>query len=135
MSELDLVSQIQAGRSNIALILSLILTALSVMVVATHYFLGKEGLLVRIAVFTVFTGGYVALLSLYQWEIIHVRGALVELGLVAERDGLSSVGSALLAWSGGPGHIQSWLPPAMYFAGWFLVGIYLFYFDHQRRPR
>lgn len=132
MSELDLVSQIQSARSNIALILSLVMTALSVMVVATHYFLGKEGLLVRIAVFAVFTGGYVALLSLYHWEIIHVRGALIELGLLAESGSLSSVGEGLLAWSGGPWQIQSWLPPVMYFAGWFLVGIYLFYFGQRK---
>ena len=134
MTELDFVSQIQDARANIALVLSLVFTMLSVMVVATHYFLGKEGLLVRIGVFVVFTGGYIALLSLYLWEITHLRAALVELNKFSAEGELSAVGIALLNWSGGPGSIQAWLPQVMYFLGWFLVGVYLFYFNHKR-PR
>ncbi|MEM7004410.1 MAG: hypothetical protein AAF498_00900 [Pseudomonadota bacterium] len=132
MTELDLISQIQAARANIALVLSLVFTMLSVMVVATHYFLGKEGLMVRMSVFVIFTGGYVALLSLYSWEITHLRAALVELGLLSNDKNLSAVGAALLDWSGDPGSIQAWLPQVMYFLGWLLVCAYLFYFDHQR---
>ncbi|MEM9375957.1 MAG: hypothetical protein AAGA72_07020 [Pseudomonadota bacterium] len=132
MTELDFVSQIQDARANIALVLSLVFTMLSVMIVATHYFLGKEGFLVRIGVFVVFTGGYVALLSLYQWEITHLRAALVELNNLSNDGDLSEVGSALLNWSGGPGSIQAWLPQIMYFLGWFLVGVYLFYFNHKK---
>ena len=134
MTELDLISQIQDARANIALVLSLVFTMLSVMVVATHYFLGKEGLLVRIGVFVVFTGGYVALLSLYLWEITHLRAALVELNKLSVADDLSGVGFALLNWSGGPGSIQAWLPQVMYFLGWFLVGVYLFYFNDRSSP-
>ncbi|MEO1305924.1 MAG: hypothetical protein AAFV37_13200 [Pseudomonadota bacterium] len=133
MTEVDFVSQIQTARANIALVLSLVFTMLSVMVVATHYFLGKEGLVVRMGVFVIFTGGYVALLSLYLWEITHLRAALIELERLSDQTVLSEVSSALLNWSGGPGSIQAWLPQVMYFLGWFLVGTYLFYFNHQRR--
>ena len=102
MTELDYVSQIQTIRANIALVLSLVFTMLSVMVVATHYFLGREGLIVRIGVFLVFTGGYVALLSLYLWEVTHLRAALIELGALADHGDLSAVVTALLSWSSWP---------------------------------
>ena len=115
MTEVDFVSQIQTARANIALVLSLVFTMLSVMVVATHYFLGKEGLVVRMGVFVIFTGGYVALLSLYLWEITHLRAALIELERLSDQTDLSEVSSALLNWSGGPGSIHAWLPQVMYF--------------------
>lgn len=131
MTELDFVSQIQTARTNIALVLSLVFTMLSVMVVATHYFLGKAGLLVRISVFFVFTGGYIALLSLYLWEIAHLRAAHIELYSLGQTSGLSTVGSTLLEWSAGPGSIQAWLPQVLFLLGWVLAGVYLFFFDHK----
>lgn len=135
MTEVDLVSQVQAARANIGLVLSLVFTMLSVMVVATHYFLREEGIFVRICVFIAFSGAYIALLSLYLWEITHLRAALAELGALADNGELSAVGNALLNWSGGAGSIQAWLPQVMYFLGWLLVAVYLFYFNHKRRPR
>ena len=132
MTELDFVAQIQAARTNIALVLSLVFTMLSVMVVATHYFLGKAGLLVRMSVFIVFTGGYVALLSLYLWEIVHLRAAHIELYLLAQTSSLSTVGSTLLDWSAGPGSIQAWLPQVLFLLGWVLAGVYLFFVNHKK---
>lgn len=132
MTELDFVSQIQTARTNIALVLSLVFTMLSVMVVATHYFLGKAGLLVRTSVFIVFTGGYIALLSLYLWEIVHLRAAHIELYGLGQTSGLSTVGSTLLDWSAGPGSIQAWLPQVLFLLGWVLAGVYLFFVDHKK---
>lgn len=131
MSELDFVAQIQTARTNIALVLSLVFTMLSVMVVATHYFLGKEGLLVRASVFIIFTGGYVALLSLYLWEIVHLRAAHIELYLLGQNSGLSTIGTTLLDWSAGPGSIQAWLPQVLFFLGWLLAAAYLFFFNRR----
>ena len=131
MTEADLVAQIQAGRYNLGFFISLILSAHSVMIIATHYFLGKERLLLKAGVFAIYSAGYAGLLSLYQWEITQVSAAGRDLRALTET-AAPNVVNAITSWSGGPASLQTWLPWIVYLASYLMVAFYLFAYNHTK---
>ena len=128
MSEGEILEQFQQARANIGFLISLILTAHSAMIVATHFFLGRERLALKLMVFIIYTGGYVGILSLYQWELNQVTGLEAALTALQGSEGISAAGENVLAWHGGPGGLQAWLPWFLYFFSWLMVAVYLFFF-------
>ena len=123
VSEADLLELAAMSRANLGFLVTQIIAVQFAIIAGIHLFLHRAGLFLKVAIFVLYTAGYVGLLSLYYWEqaaYVAVREAIRVLP-----DGTPAA-AAVIEWIEGPGRNLSAFVKGLFAVNWFVIAFFLF---------